>query len=225
MKLARAGAFLGTLAVATSASVFFAAPAFAHNQDFIAGCQGEKSTLTIKATQYDKHEANKNTVKVSLDGKEIDSQSFDKNFEKTYTSDSKVELTYTIVIEAWNDPIDEQNNKKWSIRGTKTVPSCVEEEEPPAEQPPAEEPPGEEPPAEQPPAEQPPAEQPPAQESSVAVSPTTTVAPTSVVPIAAEETPLANTGASIAIPLVIGVVLLGGGAALLIMQRRRAARD
>lgn len=72
--------------------------------------------------------------------------------------------------------------------------------------------------------EQPPAEEPPAEESSsVAAPPTTTEAP--VVPIADEEEPPANTGADIAIPLVIGVVLLGGGAALLIAQRKRAARD
>ncbi|MFT7838897.1 LPXTG cell wall anchor domain-containing protein [Saccharothrix sp. BKS2] len=218
MKLARAGAFLGTLAVATSASVFFAAPAFAHTPKLTPGCEGEKSILTVELKDYVKHNTKKNSVTVSIDGEVVDTAEFDKKFDKkTYSKSSAEPVIFTVDIKAWDD-VD--GSKGYTKVETREVPSCVEEEEPPVEQPPAEEPP-----AEEPPAEQPPAEQPPAQESSVAVSPTTTVAPTSVVPIAAEETPLANTGASIAIPLVIGVVLLGGGAALLIMQRRRAARD
>ncbi|NUT50121.1 MAG: LPXTG cell wall anchor domain-containing protein, partial [Saccharothrix sp.] len=52
----------------------------------------------------------------------------------------------------------------------------------------------------------------------------TTTTEVAVVP-AGDTNALANTGASIAIPLVIGIVLLGGGAALLIVLRKRAANN
>ncbi|MFD7655006.1 LPXTG cell wall anchor domain-containing protein [Actinosynnema sp. NPDC059797] len=217
MKLARAGAFVGTLAVATTASVFFAAPAFAHTPILQGGCEGEKSYLTVELRDYVKRDGKKNSVTVTMDGEVVENTEFDKNFpRKTYSKSSAEKVVFKVDIKAWDDP---DGSKRYTRTEIREIDSCVEE------QPPAEEPPAEEPPAEEPPAEQPPAEEPPAESSSVAVSPTTTAAPTSVAPIAAEETPLANTGASIAIPLVIGVVLLGGGAALLIMQRKRAARD
>jgi LPXTG-motif cell wall-anchored protein len=215
MKLARAGAFLGTLAVATTASVFFAAPASAHTKDAWAKCVDEKSILNVNFLAYAPKDGDKqNRITITVDGEKKleDNTGFGKKFVKQYELPSDVPHTFVIKVTAHDD--DQYSFTKDDLK----TPKCSKEQ-PPAEQPPAEE----EPPAEeQPPAEE---EQPPAEESSVPAAPTTTVAPTSVAPIAAEETPLANTGASIAIPLVIGVVLLGGGAAVLVMQRKRAARD
>lgn len=215
MKLARVGAFVGALAVAASASVLTAAPASAHTKKFTPGCEGEQSTLKVSLWAYAGVQGDKqNRITVTVDGttKLENNRGFGESFEYTYKVSGDVDHVFTVEVTAHDS--EQYSFKEEGIE----VPACVKEQ-PPAEEPPAEEPPVEEPPAEEPPAEEPPAEE----SSSVAAPPTTTEAP--VVPIADEEEPLANTGASIAIPLVIGVVLLGGGAALLIAQRKRAARD
>ncbi|MFC5059199.1 LPXTG cell wall anchor domain-containing protein [Saccharothrix xinjiangensis] len=221
MKLARAGAFLGALTATFATSAILATPASAHNWKVTPDCKDGQASVQVQLIHYAPESRDKaNRIKVTVNGETIADKDFGANLDEKFTAPADVEREFVVKVTA-------HDGNQHSFTQKKTVQPCPVQppaEQPPAEQPPAEEPPAEQPPAEEPPAEQPPAEQPPA-ESSVPVSPTASVAPTSVVPIAAEETPLANTGASIAIPLVIGVVLLGGGAALLIMQRKRAARD
>src|SRR5688500_14517050 len=80
MQLARVGAFIGAVTAAVAASVFAAAPAHAHTPVFTAGCEGEKSTLTVDLTYYDQHETNKNTVKIMLGEVEIENTTFGRDF-------------------------------------------------------------------------------------------------------------------------------------------------
>ncbi|QFZ22172.1 LPXTG cell wall anchor domain-containing protein [Saccharothrix syringae] len=214
MKFARVGAFAGTLAATAAASVLFAAPASAHTPHLEPSCKDGQATLDVNLKDYQVKEGKTNHVVVKVNGETRTDRDFDRNFSQKYSAPAdKDKVTFVVDIKAWDDVNGEKRYTRTEVR---EVDPC------PAKQ--------QQPPAQQPPVEQPPVEQPPVDESSSAApAPTTTVAPTTssaaVVPIAAEETPLANTGASIAIPLVIGLVLLGGGAALLIVQRKRAARN
>ncbi|WP_367137549.1 hypothetical protein [Saccharothrix sp. HUAS TT1] len=226
MQFARVGALVGAAVAAVAATVFAAVPASAHNANFSAGCEGEKSKLIVNLVSYDKHDTKKNKVKITLDGQEIENTTFDKNFNQTYVRDSKTALVYSYEVLAWNDPIDENNNKNWSVRGTYTVPSCVEETttttttttEATTTTTTVE--------ATTTTVETTTTTVETSPETSVSSTPaTTTTTDAAVVPVADKGEDLASTGASIAIPLVIGVVLLGGGAALLIVLRKRAANS
>lgn len=225
MQLARVGALVGAVTAAVAATVFAAVPASAHTPKLVPGCEGEKSTLSVQLLDYnDRHD---NHVTVTLGDAEVleDNTVFGKEFKETYTESSNVELTFTVEVSAWDDP---EGEKDWSFTKTVKVPSCVkttsstttttttdatttttdatttttEATTTTTEATTT------------------------TTESSTTTSPaaTTTTTDAAVVPIA-EESPLASTGASIAVPLIIGLVLLGGGAAVLIVQRRRAAKN
>lgn len=220
MQIARAGAFLGALTAAVAASVFAAAPAQAHTPVFTPGCEGEKSTLTVSLKAYQVSGDKTNTVKVTVDREEVENRTFGHEFEAVYTRPGDVAHTFTVEVTAWDDP---NGDRGWTKKFTPEVPACVKVV--------------------------PPTTTTTTTTTTTAVTTTETTAPTTtttavettttesapatstttttaeVAPVADTGDDLADTGASIAIPLVIGLVLLGGGAALLIVLRRRAANN
>ncbi|MDU0292906.1 LPXTG cell wall anchor domain-containing protein [Saccharothrix longispora] len=235
MQLARVGAVLGVAAAVVTTGLLTALPASAHNKAFKAKCEDGKAVLSVNLTQYaPKTDDKTNYLKITLDGQHFKIIEFGDKLVEKYSAE--VDLTVQHKFAAEVDAYDGHKGKQFDHKTdpddkNMIVEPCPEQvppvEEPPAEQPPAEEPPAEQPPAEEPPAEEPPAEEPPAEETTPVT--TTEVAPTTtttaaVVPVA-EKDELASTGASIAIPLGIGVVLLGGGAGLLFFLRRRASNS
>ncbi|WP_033441738.1 LPXTG cell wall anchor domain-containing protein [Saccharothrix sp. NRRL B-16314] len=217
MQIARVGAFLGALTAAIAASVFAAAPAQAHTPVFTPGCEGEKSTLTVSLKAYQVNGDKTNTVKVTVDGEEVENRTFGHEFEAVYTRPGDVAHKFTVEVKAWDDP---NGDRGWTKKFTPEVPACVKVVPPTT-----------------------------TTTTTTTTTEVTTTAPTTttvettvettpesttpvtttttaeVVPVADTGDDLADTGASIAIPLVIGLVLLGGGAALLIVLRRRAANS
>ncbi|WP_306749293.1 LPXTG cell wall anchor domain-containing protein [Saccharothrix yanglingensis] len=237
MQLARVGAVLGVAAAVVTTGLLTALPASAHDKMFRAECMDGKAVLHVNLTRYaPKTDDKTNYLKITLDGKHFKIIEFGDKLVEKYSAE--VDLTVQHKFYAEVDAYDGHNGTQFDHKTdpddkNMIVKPCPEQvppvEEPPAEEPPAEEPPAEEPPAEEPPAEEPPAEQPPAEETTpvttTEVAPTTTTTTTAAVVPVAEKDELASTGASIAIPLGIGVVLLGGGAGLLFFLRRRASNS
>ncbi|MEV8442362.1 LPXTG cell wall anchor domain-containing protein [Actinosynnema sp. NPDC051121] len=207
MQFARVGALVGAAVAAVAATVFAAVPASAHTPIFTPGCDGEKSTLTVHLKDYQVKDGKTNTVVVSVDGKELKSAEFGREYKETFTEPGDVKHTFAVKVKAWDDP---SGDKGWTKEYSTEVAACVKvvtstttttttvdattTTTAPETTP----------------------------ESSAPVTTTTSAA---AVVVAGDANPLANTGASIAIPLVIGLVLLGGGAALLIVLRKRAANN
>ncbi len=188
---------LATSAVAAVALIALAVPASAHTPQVKSDCaKNGEATLQIKLKNYP---AEENSVTVLEGDKTVfETTEFTGDWEKTLKFDGTVAHTWVVSVKAGDDP---DGKRGWTKDLTAKSDVC---EQPPAEQPPAE----------QPPAEQPPAEQPPAP-----VTTTTTPAPA-----VGANANLAETGASIALPLGIGgLLLLGGGALLLVMRKRGKA--
>ncbi|MEU4768333.1 hypothetical protein AB0H12_34290 [Actinosynnema sp. NPDC023794] len=214
MQFARVGALVGAAVAAVAATVFAAVPASAHTPQLEAKCQDGTTTLSVKLTQYAESTSQKaNRVKITLDGdEELENKDFGRSFEGSYSATGDVKRVFVVEVTA-------HDSAQYSFKETKTVEACVVPTTTTTKSlttttfPPT------------------------TTEPSTTTVPTTTTteSPSSapatttttpeVVPVADTGDGLANTGASIAIPLVIGVVLLGGGAALLIVLRRRAANN
>ncbi|OLF11667.1 hypothetical protein BLA60_12095 [Actinophytocola xinjiangensis] len=199
---AAAGAF-GVSVVASVALIGMAGTASAHTPKIASDCADDGSWAKVVLTQYNDKQAN--TVTVTIDGTEADKQEFGKSFEKTYGDlDPSVEHAVSVKVDAWDDP---EGNKGWSVTESATIAACVQPTTPPEPSEPTETP------SEPAPTTSEPA--PPVQEI-------TEEAPPEAAP--ADE-PLAETGASIAIPLGIGGVLLAGGVVLMVVVRRRGRAD
>ncbi|HET9141805.1 LPXTG cell wall anchor domain-containing protein [Actinophytocola sp.] len=194
---------LAVTGAATVALVALALPASAHTPKWSAGCDAEKKTafVTVDLKNYsvpkDSSPTKVNSA-VLTDGTKvlINDPNFGRELTTTIELDPTVTHNLHLVVTAYNN--NPEKGQNYNLDDTKVVEACVEKAQPPAEQPPAE----------QPPAAQPPAETPPA--------PATTT--TAAVGVNAN---LAETGASIALPIGIGAVLLLGGAGLLLVLRRR----
>jgi LPXTG-motif cell wall-anchored protein len=193
-----AGRALVGAAVAATALVAFATPASAHTPEVKAGCKDGKTTLTVKLTKYNSHQAN--TVKVTDGNAVLADTSFATDYSKVFEADPTVDHAFTVTVVAWDDP---KSEKGWSFVKRLPVEACVTpttttttttETTTTTTVPPT------------------------TTEETTTEAPTTTVAPTSPPP---SDTDLANTGASLAVPLSLGALLLAGGGALLFMARRR----
>ncbi|MCE6994762.1 hypothetical protein LZG04_08065 [Saccharothrix sp. S26] len=221
MQFARVGALVGATVAALAATVFAATPASAHTPKLVAACHDGKTTLSVKLTAYAQQTQQKaNHVKVTLDGEKVlEDKAFGASFEGSYSASGDVKRVFVVEVTAYDD-------KKYSFKETKTVDACITQVT----------------------TTTPTTTTTTTTTTTVDATTTTTTAPTSesststtssessapatttttapaVVPVADTGDGLANTGASIAIPLVIGAVLLGGGAALLIVLRKRAAKN
>ena len=192
------GAF-GVSVVAAAALIGMAGTASAHTPKLSSDCSEEGSWLKVELTQYNDREAN--TVTVTIDGEVVADEEFGKKFEQTFDGlDPAASHTATVEVAAWDDP---NNDKGFSFSEDRTIEACVQPTTPPEEPSTPTETPSEPVPSSSEPA-------PPSEETTV---PTTSVE--------VEEAALAETGASIAIPLGIGAVLLAGGVVLMIVVRRR----
>jgi hypothetical protein len=187
---------LATSAVAAVALIALAVPASAHKPEAKSDCaKNGEATLHIKLTNYP---AKENTVTVLEGDKTVfDTTQFKGDWEKTLKFDGTVAHNWVVSIKAGDDPDGKQGWTK-DIRVKSDV----------CEQPPSSEPSEPSEPSNPPSSEAPP--------SSAPVTPTTTTPPA-----VGANANLAETGASIALPLGIGALLLLGGGALLLVMRKR----
>jgi LPXTG-motif cell wall-anchored protein len=199
----RFGVGLGVvLAGAVAGLIGFAGTASAHKPSVTAECKGANTTLTVTLVAYDG--SKKNTVKITDGDTVLDEAQFKDHYTPApFVKAGDVKHTFTVVVKAGDDPT---GNRGFSFTTQKVVEACVT---------------------------------PPPPDTKTTTTTTTTVtAPpppvaTTTSPVAAPvisttTTPapqaapaLAETGASIAIPLGIGGVLLVGGVVLLFVVRRR----
>ncbi|MFL6144584.1 MAG: LPXTG cell wall anchor domain-containing protein [Labedaea sp.] len=216
--MARTSAFAKRALVAAvaagAAMVALAIPASAHTPTISADCDaaGNVTWLKVKLKDYQpdpdpKHDpVLENTVEIT-DGATVlvPKTVFVDNFYMDWTAagkngfDATVEHKFKVVVKAWDDT-NPRDWKHFSFTWEQTVKPCVEK--PPTSS------------STKPPTS---SSTPSSSSSSAAPAATTTTTKAAVVASAA----LANTGASIAIPLGIAVLLLAGGGAMLILVRRR----
>ncbi|HWM06093.1 MAG TPA: hypothetical protein VNP92_27430 [Actinophytocola sp.] len=193
----RFGTALSTLSVgliAAAALVGLAGTASAHTPDIEASCTPDGTVLKVHLKKY--NDNGENTVKVT-DNETVllDSTPFDSEFDQTFDGlDATVAHAFTVEVTAHDDP---NGSNGWTKTMTADAEACVE----PA--PPSSEP-----------------TEPPVESSSPAPQPAP--APVTTTTTTTEAAPaLAETGASVALPLGIGAVLLVGGGVLLFVVRRR----
>jgi LPXTG-motif cell wall-anchored protein len=194
---------LGVVLAGTVAGLIgFAGVASAHTHKNDAYCKGDTTTLHVNLTAYaDKgRKGQQNHVTVTDGATSLVDAPFDKQFVKAFDTSGAEDHVFTVKVTAWDDA-------KYSFTEEFKVAKCVT---PP----------------------------PPDTETTTTTTTTESVPPppvaTTTSPVAAPvisttTTPapqaapaLAETGASIAIPLGIGGVLLAGGVALLFVVRRRS---
>ena len=206
----RFGVALGAVLTGVAASLIgFTGTASAHTPHVKASCEGDTTTLSVKLTAY--NEKKSNTVKVTDGDEVLVDTSFKTNFEETYETSGAVDHVFTVTVQAWDDP---EGDKGFSFTKELEVEKCVTETtttttttETTSET--------------TPPTETSTPSETPTSSSTEAPPVTTTVVPTTTTSPAVEEAALAETGASIALPLGIAGVLLAGGAVLLFVVRRR----
>lgn len=199
----RFGVALGVvLATASAGLIGFAGTAAAHTNKSHADCVDDTTTLTVDLTAYNDRKSN--TVKITDNGAVLHEGDFGKDYQDAFEVPGDVKHTFTIDVVAHDD---KDGKKGWTFSDEHVVEACVEPTQPPTETEPT-----------QPPTETTTTE-PPAPTSSEA-PPVVTTSP-SPSPVAEEEV-LAETGASIALPLGIGGVLIIGGVVALFVVRRRS---
>lgn len=190
-----AGRALGAGAAAAAALIALAAPASAHTPDVEANCVDGTTTLTVELVKYNPRQPN--TVKVTDGDAVLVEEEFGEEFTQRWELPGDVDHNFVVEVSAWDDPNGE---KGWSFVSELGVGACVT---PPTTTSPDIPTTTEHPGATEPPATtMPPAPQPK--------------------PDAEPEDELAATGASIALPLGIGAVLLAGGGVLLYLVRKRS---
>jgi hypothetical protein len=185
---------LGIGAAAVAALVGMAGTASAHTPDIKAECTDNGTVLRVHLEKYDSR--GENTVKI-MDGDTVlqDTMKFGSNFDQSFDGlDATVAHTFTADVKAFDDPDGSHGFTKVltaSSEACVTPPPTTTTEVPPTS-----------------------SEAPPVPPSSAPVSTTPAAQP-------APAPPLAETGASIALPVGIGAVLLIGGGVLLFIVRRR----
>jgi hypothetical protein len=214
----RFGVALGVVMTGVSAGLIgFTGTASAHTPDIDAACKGETTTLNVTLTSYvPGRSPNKNTIKITDGDTVLHEGDFRDRYSDDFEVPGDVAHTFTVSVRAWDDPNKQRGwsfDKKLEVEACVTPPPSSEEPPPSSEEPPpssSEEPP---PSSEEPP----PSTTTPAQPIIDTTEPTPTTTPSNV-----EEEALAETGASVGLPLGIGAVLLAGGGVLLFIVRRRS---
>jgi LPXTG-motif cell wall-anchored protein len=206
----RFGVGLGVvLTGAVAGLIGFAGVASAHVPEVSAKCTDSGTTLTVTLTKYDTRK--KNTVKITdNDAVLVDTTQFKDSYSfKKADLANDVKHTFTVVVLAGDDP---DGKKGFSFTQQKVVEACVTP-----------------PPTKTTESSTPPPTKTTESSTPPPVTTTTTVAApviaTSTTPAAQATTPpLAETGASIAVPLgIAGVLLVGGGVLLFVVRRRSKA--
>lgn len=195
----RFGVGLGVvLTTVTAGMVGFVGTAAAHTNSSKAECVDDTTTLTVNLTAYSgKHE---NTVKIT-DGETVldENKNFGKEYSKVFEVPGDVEHVFTIDVKAGD-------SDRYSFTKEYKVEACVETPPPSSE-------------TSTPPVET--TTETPAPTSSEA-PPAPTTPPTTTT--TEQEEVLAETGASVALPLgIAGVLIVGGAGALFVVRRRSKA--
>ncbi|HEY7597221.1 MAG TPA: LPXTG cell wall anchor domain-containing protein [Actinophytocola sp.] len=194
----RFGAALSALGIgvaAAAALVGMAGTAAAHVPDIKAECTDNGTVLQVHLERYD--DSGVNTVKV-MDGDTVllDTKQFGRSFDQTFDNlDATVDHVFTADVRAHDDP---NGSKGFTRVLTAEAKACVTP--PPTTT----------------------TEVPPTSSEAPPVPPSSAPATTTPAAQPAPAPPLAETGASVALPLGIGAVLLVGGGVLLFVVRRRS---
>lgn len=193
---------LAMSAAAAVALLAFAVPASAHTGTPEAGCdeQTGTTTLEVKLSYYNGQGPNSIVV---TDGEDVlfEDEDFGTSLDESWELAGDVAHQFRVEVSA-HDDTNPEDEHQWSFVWEKTVEACVEEEQPPS-----------------------------SSSSSQTTTTTTTTVAESVAPTPTTTTTLAvgananlaETGASIALPLGIGALLLVGGAVMLLVLRKRKA--
>lgn len=194
----RYGVGLGVVLATVSAGMIgFVGTASAHTNRSSAECVDPNTTLTVDLTAYSSKHTN--TVKIT-DGDTVldENNDFGKEYAKKFEVPGDVEHNFTIVVKAGD-------NDRYSFTKEYKVEACVEA--PPSSE------------TTTPPVET--TTETPAPTSSEA-PPAPTTPPTTTT--TEQEEVLAETGASVALPLgIAGVLIVGGAGALFVVRRRSKA--
>jgi LPXTG-motif cell wall-anchored protein len=209
----RFGVALGVVLTGAAAGLIgFTGVAGAHTPVWSAECEGDTTTVKVDLTQY--RSEHNNHVKVTDGETVLVDKSFKSSYQETFETSGAVDHVFKLQVTAWDD---EKFNKNDTIRVEKCVVETTTETETTTTTTESSQPTSE--PSETPTSE--PSETPTT--SSEAPVTTTTVAPTTT-PAQVDDDQLAETGASIGLPLgIAGVLLVGGGVALFIVRRRGKA--
>lgn len=211
----------GVSAVTVTAAVALlamTAPASAHLPELKAECKDEKAVVSVKLTSY--AGGNSNTVTVKDGDVTLKDQKFGQSYEEKFTRPGDVAHVFTIAVKA-SDGNQYSFTKKLetvacvtpTTSTTTTTTSTTTTTTTTTTEPPASTTTTTTTPSET-----------TTTTTPSSSTPTTTTTTKAIVPVS-NESDLANTGASIAIPLIIGLSLLGaGGVALFALRRRRAAK-
>jgi len=208
------GVALGVVLTGVTAGLIgFAGVASAHTPKVSAECKGDTSVVSVNLTQYSVKQGKTNHVQV-LDGTTVlDEKDFTDKYKSTFKVSGTVDHTFIVHIKAWDDPTGKHG---WSTDATLDVKACVTT---------------------------PPPTKTTSSQTTTTTTTTTSVtevstpasSSTEVAPVVATSTtappqpaaqggPLANTGASIALPLgIAGVLIVGGVGALFVVRRRSKA--
>jgi LPXTG-motif cell wall-anchored protein len=178
----------------------FAGSAAAHTNKSKAECVDDTTTLTVDLTAYNKKETN--TVKITDGETVLHEGEFDENYQEQFEVPGDVEHVFTIDVKAGDDPT---GKKGWTFTEEHKVEACVEPTTPPSET--------------TPPVETT-TETPVPTSSEAPPAPTTPPTTTTT----EQEEVLAETGASIALPLgIAGALIVGGVGAMFFVRRRSKA--
>jgi LPXTG-motif cell wall-anchored protein len=211
----RFGVTLGAVLTGVTAGLIgFAGTASAHTPDVKASCEGDTTTLWVQLKSYNGKDGKSNTVKVTDGGQSLVDTTFKSAYEDSFETSGAVDHVFTVTVKAWDDP---QGDKGYSFTKELKVEKCVVEtttststETSTSET--------------TPPSETSTSETPTSSSTEAPPVSTTTVAPTTTTTAAVEEAALAETGASIGLPLgIAGVLLVGGGILLFVVRRRGKA--
>lgn len=199
----RYGVAIGVVLTAVTAGMIgFVGTAAAHTNKSKAECVDDTTTLTVDLTAYNKREAN--TVKITDGDTVLHEGEFDENYQEQFEVPGDVEHVFTIDVKAWDDP---EGKKGWTFTEEHKVAACVEQTTPPSSEPTT------------PPVETT-TETPVPTSSEAPPAPTTPPTTTTT----EQEEVLAETGASVALPLgIAGVLIVGGVGAMFFVRRRSKA--
>ena len=213
----RFGVALGVVLTGVTAGLIgFTGVASAHTPKVHAECKGETTVLTVDLTQYSTKKNKTNHVQV-LDGSQVlEDKDFGKEYSGSFKVSGSVAHDFLVHVKAFDDVDGKQG---WTKDFPLHANACVT---PPTKS--------------TPPTTTTTTSTTTTTTTTVTVPPstettttTTEVAPvvntsTTTPPPAAQGGPLAETGASIALPLGIAGVLLAGGVVMLFVVRRRNSK-
>ncbi len=203
----RYGVALGVvLTTVTAGMIGFVGTAAAHTNRSHAECEGDTTTLTVDLTAYNPEKTN--TVKITDGDKVLDENTnFGGKYQEVFEVPGDVKHVFTIDVKAGDDP---KGHEGWSFTKEYTVEACVEQ-------------------TTTPPTETTTTTTPPVETTTESPVPTSSEAPPApttppTTTTTEQEEVLAETGASVALPLgIAGVLIVGGVGAMFFVRRRSKA--